>query len=178
MDFCFDDTHPDHMIHAVKLIETKTQKVFSDRLMFWYVEMPKFTKRENELITRQDKWFYIINNLHTLKQIPLSLADDPIFKEVFMDAETAKLMEAELQAYIASRKAQWDEYAVKETAREEGKIEGKLEGKLEGIELATKERNTAFVMYLLQHTSQTIEQIAAAVNVPLSFVQDIQSKIV
>jgi predicted transposase/invertase (TIGR01784 family) len=115
------------MIHEVKLIETTTQKVFCDRLMFWYIEMPKFKKVESDLITRQDKWFYIVNNLHTLHGIPLSLADDPIFKEVFMDPETAKLMEAELHAYIASRKAQWDEYAVKETAREDGKADATLQ---------------------------------------------------
>lgn len=133
MDFCFDDTHPDHMIHEVKLIETTTHEVFCDRLMFWYIEMPKFKKQEHELINRQDKWFYVINNMHKLYEIPISLADDPIFKNVFMDAETAKLMEAELHAYIASRKAEWDAFAVKETAIKEGRKEGMAQGITQGM---------------------------------------------
>ncbi len=70
MDFCFDDTHPEQMIHEVKLIDTETQEVFCDRLMFWFIEMPKFKKKESELITRQDKWFYVLNNLKYLSEIP------------------------------------------------------------------------------------------------------------
>ncbi|MBO9573305.1 MAG: PD-(D/E)XK nuclease family transposase [Chitinophagaceae bacterium] len=84
LDFCFDDTHPDEMIHDVKLVG--------------------------------------------LSEIPLTLADDPIFKELFMDARTANLMEAELEAYYASKKAEWDEYAIKETAMEEGMAKGIVKG--------------------------------------------------
>ncbi len=39
-----------------------------------------------------------------------------------MDAEKAKLSEAELEAYYASKKAEWDKYAQIETAKEEEKI--------------------------------------------------------
>ncbi len=50
-----------------------------------------------------------------------------------MDARKAHLTELELQAYYASKKAEWDEYAIKETAMKKAELEGKLQGKLEGI---------------------------------------------
>ncbi len=62
----------------------------------------------------------MLNNLKYLSEIPLTLADDPIFKQFFMDAEKAKLYEAELEAYYASKKAEWDKYAELETAKEDG----------------------------------------------------------
>lgn len=198
LDFCFDNTHPDQLIHEVKLVETGTLKVFSDRLTLLYVELPKFKKQIQELITREDQWYYVLTHLSGLTEIPLSLADDPIFKHVFMDARKAHLTELELQAYYASKKAEWDEYAIRETAikegraegiakgitegreegiakgREEGRKEGREEGKAEGIQIATDERNTAFIKYLLQNTTHSIEQIADLVNVSPDFVTNIK----
>ncbi len=201
LDFCFDNTHPDQLFHEVKLIETGTLKVFSDRLTILYVELPKFKKQICELITREDEWFYVLANMSELNEIPLPLADDPIFKMVFMDARKAHLAELELQAYYASKKAEWDEYAIRETAikegraegiaegmvegiakgmvegRAEGIVEGKAEGKAEGIQIATNERNTAFIKYLLQNTTHSIEQIADLVNVSTEFVTSIKGSL-
>lgn len=178
LDFCFDDTHPDQVIHRVKLIDEDTHALFCDRLMYWYIEVPKFHKTDAELVTREDKWLYALKNMITFTDIPLILADDPIFKSFFMDAKTANLMEQELQAYYAEMKLQWDKYAEIETAKNDGetkgKIKGKIEGKIEGIELATQERNTAVVKNLLQHTSHSVEEIAKLVDVPVEFVLQIQ----
>lgn len=174
LDFCFDNTHPDQLIHEVKLVETGTLKVFSDRLTLLYVELPKFKKQIQELITREDQWYYVLTHLPRLTEIPLSLADDPIFKHVFMDARKAHLTELELQAYYASKKAEWDEYAIRETAIKEGRSEGIEEGKAEGIKIATDERNTVFIKYLLQNTTHSIEQIADLVNVSPDFVTSIK----
>lgn len=55
MDFEFDDTHPDQILHKVRLIDSETNVVFNDLLMFLYIELPKFKKKENELITRLDQ---------------------------------------------------------------------------------------------------------------------------
>lgn len=128
LDFSFDDTHPDRLFHEVKLVETGTLKVFSESLTLLYVELPKFKKLLHQLITREDMWLYVLTNMSELKEMPLSLADDPIFKEVFMDARKAHLTELELQAYYASKKAEWDEYAIKETAMKEGTLIGIAEG--------------------------------------------------
>ena len=50
-------------------VEKKT--VFYDKLTYIYLEMPKFRKTEDELVTMTDKWLY------TLKHLP----DLPFFAE-------------------------------------------------------------------------------------------------
>ncbi len=75
LDFEFDDDkdYPDKFRYDVKLKEIETNKVFSDKLNFIYLEMPKFNKSIDELETRFDKWLYIIKNLSMLDDVPSSL---------------------------------------------------------------------------------------------------------
>ncbi len=64
---------------------------------------------------------------------------------------------------------------IRKTLRyKEAKAEGKIEGKIEGIEVATRERNIAFVLYLLEHTGHSIAEIAKLVNVTPEFVEEIK----
>ena len=59
LDFVFDENKDDEQVfhHEVKLIDTKTNKIFYDKLTFIYLEMPKFNKTEDELKSRFDKSF-------------------------------------------------------------------------------------------------------------------------
>src|SRR5690606_683533 len=70
MDFSFDNTHPEQFQHEVKLIETKTKEIFYEKLTFIYLEMPKFNKNEDELVSHFDKWLYLLKNLHKFTKIP------------------------------------------------------------------------------------------------------------
>lgn len=49
------------------------------------------------------------------------------------------------------------------------------QGMEEGMQIKGNERNAAFVIYLLQHSSRSIEEIANLVNVPVEFVMDVKS---
>lgn len=126
LDFYFDDTHPAELFHEVKLINTNTKEIFSDRLTLLYAELPKFKKEENDLINRRDRWLYVLKNTSQLNEMPVALLTDPAFKEFFMDARKTHLTELELLAYYRTKMAEWDEYAVKETATREGRQEGQL----------------------------------------------------
>ena len=64
-----------------------------------------------------------------------------------------------------------------ESGMQKGLEAGLQKGLESGIQKATVERNTAFVTYLLQNTDQTVEQIAAVVNVPAAFVQEVRDKL-
>lgn len=163
LDFCFDDTDTDQLFHEVKLVETGTLKVFSDTLTLFYVELPKFKKQLHELITRADKWLYLLTNMSELETIPLPLANDPIFKYVFMDARKAHLTELELEAYYASKKAEWDEYAIRETATREGRQEGIAEGKVSSkIETARLMKlDNEPVEKIIKYTGLSVEVIEA-----------------
>ena len=140
MDFVFDDYVSDEMIHEVTLIDKVSGKVFNENLAFWYLEMPKFKKKISDLENRREEWFFILNNLSLLQEIPLSLKSDPIFNKLFMEAEISNYSEEQAEAYYASMKDRWDRFAIEETARKEGKREGKLENSL-AIALQMKRAN-------------------------------------
>ena len=128
LDFVFEEDKADNEYyhHEVKLMETKRQKVFYDKLTFIYLEMPKFNKTEAELETHFDKWLYVIKNLTQLQARPQKL-QERIFERFFKAAEIAKLQPEEIFAYEKSLKYYRDLKNVVDTSYEEGKAEGMVE---------------------------------------------------
>lgn len=49
-------------------MEVDTHEVFYDKPTYIYVEIPKFDKKETELVTMYDKWMYVLKNLSRLMQ--------------------------------------------------------------------------------------------------------------
>jgi predicted transposase/invertase (TIGR01784 family) len=133
LDFVFDDKDKDRLVvDEIGLISKKTGKVFNEKLSFVYVQMPNFTKTEDELETHEEKWFYLLKNLHKFDRIPSKL-QDKIFKKVFKIAEIAKYSADEKQRYIDSLKFYLDLKNSLDYAKLEGKIEGKIEIAIKGI---------------------------------------------
>lgn len=54
LNFCIDEGNADYMRREVKLMDTHTKEVFYDKLTYIYLEMPKFRKTEQELVTDFD----------------------------------------------------------------------------------------------------------------------------
>jgi len=151
MDFIFDDTHISQYFHKVRLMKTDTLEVFYDKLEFIFIEIPKFTKQEEDLISELDNWLFLLKNMSKLDKIPLILRK-PIFSKLFNIAEVSNLTREEKMAYESSLKEKWDynnslDYVLKEglergireginkgiiKGKIEGKIQGKIEGKIEG----------------------------------------------
>ena len=115
LNFTFDDKDPDYFHHEVKLMDTRTKEVFYDKLTFIYLEMPKFTKTEDQLVTMFDKWLYAIRHLATLLNRPKALYEK-VFEQLFTAAEIAKFNPEELMEYEDSLKALRDWYSVLSTA--------------------------------------------------------------
>ncbi len=136
LDFEFEENkdYPNKFRHDVKLKELETNRIFSDKLNFIYLEMPKFNKNIDALETRFEKWLYVIKNLHKLERIPEKLQES-IFLQLFETAEIAKFSRKEYQDYEDSLKYYRDLKNSLDTAKEEGKIEGKEE---RNIEIAKK----------------------------------------
>ena len=127
----------DDINHDVGLLDKKTHKVFNDKLSFKYVEIAKFDKTEDELVTLYDKWLYVLKNLSRLDKRPAALKEK-IFSKLFGEAEIAKFTPTELKEYEDSLKAYRDVKNSIDTAlekgREEGRAEGRAEGRVEGRE--------------------------------------------
>jgi len=139
LDFVFDadKSEPNKFRYDVKLTDIETKSVFYNKLTFIYLEMPKFNKTVDELVTRFDKWLYIIKNLNKLDRIPDKLREQ-IFDKLFITAEIARFTPAQVLFYEDSLKYYRDLKNSLDTARGEGKIEGKIEEKIEIARKALK----------------------------------------
>ena len=121
----------DDINHDVGLLDKKTHKVFNDKLSFKYVEIAKFDKTEDELVTLYDKWQYVLKNLSRLDERPAALKEK-VFTKLFEEAEIAKFTPTELKEYEDSLKAYRDVKNSIDTALEKGREEGRAEVRAEG----------------------------------------------
>ena len=133
LNFCFDKEREGNYYHEVKLMDTATKEVFYDKSVFIYLEMPKFTKQENELESLFDKWLYDIRNLAALMERPRVL-QEKVFAHLFEAAEIAKFSRVERYEYEESLKAYRDWFSVMATAELRGEERGKEKGLKEGLE--------------------------------------------
>ena len=134
LNFCFDRKGNDNYYHEVKLVDLETRTVFYDKLTFIYLEMPKFTKTEDELETLFDKWLYAIRNLASLMERPRVL-QEKVFARLFEAAEIAKFDRKERFEYQESLKVYRDWFSVMETAELKGERRGMERGMKKGMEL-------------------------------------------
>ncbi len=134
LDFEFDEDKdfPNKYRYDVKLQDIETNKIFSDKLNFIYLEMPKFNKSLDELQTHFDKWLYVIKNLHKLEGVPQEL-QEKVFLQVFQTAEIAKFNQQEFLAYEDSLKYFRDLQNSLDTAQEKGFVRGVEQGIQRGI---------------------------------------------
>ena len=152
--------------HEIKLKDIEDNHVFYDKLTFIYLEMPKFTKTEDELESMFDKWMFVLHNLYRLLERPKAL-QDRIFQKLFEQAEIAKYNDMERRQYEESKKVFWDNYSVMKTARDKGHAEGIKEGiekgeKKKSIEAAQKMKTKGFsVEDIIDVTGLTAEEISA-----------------
>lgn len=119
LDFCFEDEHRSEVKVTVKLMETEKKTVFYEKLTFLYVQMPNFNKKEEELVSMEDKWLYLLKNLNRLDKKPIRL-QEKIFEKVFKLAEVAKFSSEERNAYEDSLKYYRDLKNSLDTSFEEG----------------------------------------------------------
>ena len=133
LDFIFpDNEYPaDEYRHVIKLMDVADKHVFYDKLTLVYLEMPKFKKGEDELVTMFDKWMYALRNLSRLLERPKAL-QDRIFDKFFEQAEIAKYSDDEREKYESSVKDYRDYINTIDTAHQKGWDEGRAEGLEEG----------------------------------------------
>ena len=153
----------DDINHDVGLLDKKTHGVFNDKLSFKYVEIAKFNKSEDELVTLYDKWLYVLKNLSRLDERPAALKDR-IFQKLFEEAEIARFNPTELKEYEDSLKAYRDVKNSIDTALERGREEGREEGKSQrNIEIARKMlaagMDTTTVMEMTDLSESKIEKL-------------------
>ena len=143
----------DQVIEHVYLMREHTKTLYSNKLKFAFVELPKFKKTEKELITHFDAWLYLLKNLPKLKNRPKSI-QGKIFEELFALAEIKQLTEKDMENYRKSVLEYHDVRDAMECAREEGREEG-IE---KGIEKGRNEEKISIIQKCIQK-NMAIEDI-------------------
>ena len=144
LNFVFpgDEYDKDCFHHEVKLMDVEDKHVFYDKLTYVYLEMPKFKKTEDELVSMYDKWLFVLKNLTRLMERPVAL-QERVFTRLFEQAEIARFTPDETRIYEESLKHYRDMRNVVNSAerrgREEGREEGRKEGRREGLEEGRKD---------------------------------------
>ncbi len=160
LDFCFDDKDKDkQIVNEIKLMDVKTNKIFYNKLSYFYLQMPNFTKKVNELSSHFDKWLFAIKNLHNLENKPEILSG--IFQKFFKEAEISNYNHKEISAYERSLKYYRDLKNTIDTARDEGVEEGIKKGRKEGIEKIVKQMKSENmpINEIMKFTGLTKKQI-------------------
>ncbi|WEK17782.1 MAG: Rpn family recombination-promoting nuclease/putative transposase [Candidatus Pedobacter colombiensis] len=161
MNFKFDDSHPDHFIHDVRLMEINANQEFYPKLAYIFIEMPKFKKPEGELENELEEWLYILNNLKELSEIPLSLIGKGEYDKVFEIAEVGNLTQEEMNEYQQRLKIQRDNYSAMEYVKEEALERGIEKGRVEERkEMAFKlKAGNISLNFIAETTGLTIQEI-------------------
>lgn len=142
LNFKFDSGDENYYHHEVQLMDVFTKQVFYDKLTFIYLEMPKFNKSEDELVTMFDKWLFVLRNLSRLMERPAAL-QDRVFTRLFEAAEIAKFTKEQYEAYEESLKVYRDWQNTIVTAEQKGMAKGLEKGLAEGIAKGRMEQNIA-----------------------------------
>jgi predicted transposase/invertase (TIGR01784 family) len=157
LNFHYDETEEIRKFRRDVCLKDQDGDVFFDKLHFKFLQMPLFTKQEDELETHFDKWVYFLKNLENFDHIP-AILNEPIFQKGFEVAELAHLTPRQYDAYLKSLLEYGELENVSNTSFSDGKIEGKIEEKKE-IAKNLLAMNLSVEM-IVQATGLTAEEIA------------------
>jgi predicted transposase/invertase (TIGR01784 family) len=102
-NFRMYNSHKEKYVSFVKLTDIETHEVFNNNLIFVFIELPVFAKKEADLKTCLEQWIYAIKNLPKLKNQPQALKEG-IFKDLFELAEIANFSQEKRKEYEQSLK--------------------------------------------------------------------------
>lgn len=144
------------MEHTAQLCDTGTGRVFYKKLTFKYVELAKFNKTEEELVTMRDKWYFVLRNLQRLRRQPEAL-QERVFLKLFEQASIARFDSAERYDYERSVSAYRDIKNSIDTAKAEGHEAGVEEGVAKG-----RDERSAEIARAMLALNIPVEQVAQA----------------
>lgn len=124
--------HLEHFLSRHTTRETLTNKEYLSDIVYYFIELSKFDKNENELRNPIDKWAYFLKMAGDLEQIPESLKDEP-YKTAFEVAMVSRMTIEEYELYDNAAMQATDHKGSLELAHDEGFQEGVEKGMEKGI---------------------------------------------
>ncbi|MGI4851937.1 MAG: Rpn family recombination-promoting nuclease/putative transposase [Janthinobacterium lividum] len=107
-------------------IEQETQTSYLNDMSYAFVELPKFTKTLEELITDEDHWIYMMKHAPEMREAPEDAPD--AVKQAYDILEKHTWTRDERLAYERAKIGLMDDLDIMETARNEGEQIGMAKG--------------------------------------------------
>ena len=117
----------------IVLADRDTHEQFSDKMRYIFLELPSFTKEENECENDFERWIYVLKNMETLQRLPFK-ARNAVFRKLEQIVDIASLSKEDRMKYDESIKVYRDKLVVTAYAEETGWARGREEGLSEGLE--------------------------------------------
>ena len=92
-------------------MDRDTHKLFYDKLLLVYLELPGFEIAAEDLKTGVERWMYVLKHLSKLNELPDAL-HNKIFTKFFEQAKIANMTPDEIKQYDQSLKNYRDMYTV------------------------------------------------------------------
>ena len=116
MNFCLDSGS--HKLRTdIVLSDRETHEAFSDKLRFIFLELPSFTKEEQECETDFERWIYVLKGMDALQRVPFK-AMKSVFEKLEKIVDIAALSKEDRMKYDESIKIYRDHLAVEAYAKE------------------------------------------------------------
>lgn len=158
------------------LVDSKTFVHSIDDFTFAFIELPKFTKKEHELVTDEDKWLFLLKEISLYDHIPEPLKKDEfqeacqllnqftlsdyeqaVYEKKMLDAQAEEIREKEYSAVdLKAEKA-------RQKGREEGLEQGEAIGEAKWRLKVVKKMllDGASTEAIADFTELTIEEVEA-----------------
>ncbi|TAG88123.1 MAG: Rpn family recombination-promoting nuclease/putative transposase [Bacteroidetes bacterium] len=136
--------------HLILDVDTGEHKLKD--LDFNFIELPKFNKSAQELVTLVEKWIYFIKNADTLHLVPSDLGDEGL-KSAYLEADRHLWTKADLEAYEYARMRETDEKTEKMLVIEKAQLRTQIEIAKSLLQTILSNEDIA------KHTGLTLEQI-------------------
>ncbi len=123
LDFEVDKISDERIIRCKMIQDTETHEPWTEKLVFFNVELSRFQKKLPQCESLEDKWCFVLKNLHKLMDKPRSWQEQ-IFSRLFSTCDKAILQGQERFEFEESEA----EYHTMKNALDYAKLEGRDEG--------------------------------------------------
>ena len=120
------------VITNFKLLEKQQFINYSDDIELIFIELPKFSKTEEELENITDQWIYFIKNAGSLEYIPKNI--DECIVEALKSVNEAGMSKSELESQHKRKEFIFIQKSSIELAKEQGIAQGIEQGMEKGIQ--------------------------------------------
>ena len=121
--------HSPEFISRFVFKEVKTNLNYPENdLDLVFVELPKFTKEQEELETLADKWIYFMKNARSLTSVPATMDRIPEIHQAFDIANQAKLSREEVEELDRREQFIYDQQGAIIKAVQDGIEQGREQG--------------------------------------------------